>query len=137
MSNLSGVVCCWQYNPKKKTPNKWTMDSAIPVDDTMCRLDKPKLEKFDWKTWCYVDHDDGYSYSSDPIMGTAVTFWNYLGVQLFCIHPHEWIDFLSPNFYEEVTKIPNWHSFIEGGYLMMLKTVEEAQKLVVKYAKKA
>jgi hypothetical protein len=63
-------------------------------------------------------------------MGRAVTAWNIeSGVSLIDLNPVEWADFLSIGFIEELRKLSNWTTFLEGGHTLYLGTAREAAKL--------
>lgn len=136
---LYGVICYWEYDSKKhktKPSQGWQLKETFPVDMDGYPLVTPSTgggDRHEWDKWLYTRDEDDYD--ADPIMGRAVTLWCMCGVSLMGFNPPEYCKWLSVQFYEELRKLSNWHSFLEDGHSLYLGTQEAARKVIEEYGK--
>lgn len=148
------VICLWEYVPKNKDKprieRRWKLVEAYGIDQDGYACTPSKYasndrhshhEFMNAKVWCSKETDtwsespppsenDAYDYDWRPRMGRAVTVWNMVGgTSLVDLHPPEWTEWLSSQFYSELKTIPNWHALLEGGYTLYSGTANEVNKL--------
>lgn len=128
------VICLWKWigtDRRKVYENKWELVESYGTDDDGYCITPSKYavnERQTWIGWANKrdDNDDW-----QPIMGRAVTAWDIeSGVGLIDLNPVEWADFLSIGFIEELRKLSNWATFLEGGHTLYLGTAREAAKFM-------
>lgn len=130
MDKIKGVVSYWQYDPEKHTRESgWVRVESYPIDDRGYPLIAPSTgggDRHEWNKWLYTP--DGYN--EIPILGRAVTLWCFAGVNLLGFNPPEWTKWISPHFYEELKKLPNWYNFLQDGPSLYLGTMDAAEKVL-------
>lgn len=134
MRKPNAVICLWKWigtGRSKVYENKWELVESYGTDDDGYCITPSKHavnERHTWIGWTHKKKGDDWEQS---IMGRAVTVWNIeSGVGLIELHPAEWADLLSISFVEELRKLSNWASFLEGGHTLYLGTAREAEKFM-------
>lgn len=132
MDGIRGVISYWKYDSEKyKGESGWVRVESYPVDDDGYPLITPSTgggDRHEWDKWLFTRDDDGYN--AEPIMGRAVTLWCFAGVNLMGLNPPEWTKWISPEFYDELKKMPNWYRFLQDGHSLYLGTMNAAEKVL-------
>lgn len=137
MSKAHGVICYWKFVPKKRPyEDKWELVESYACDDDGYPIYTPKNtsgggDRHEFMKWLQTSSRANDDFDPEPIMGRAVTLWTVDGgVQLLGFNPPQWIDWLSPSFYEKIRENGLWRTLLEGAGTLWLGTGREADKYV-------
>ena len=125
------AVCCWEYRGSyDQKHNRWHLMESYLIDSEGKPEPHPRhpiISNSDALVgWLYRIQEASKEWES--ISGRAITTWSMLhGVLLDCLHPPEGVNWL------DASKLPgtnNWFQIVEGGYMMLEQTAEEAARLL-------
>jgi hypothetical protein len=119
------AVCYFKY-----TKNTWKFVESYIMDEDGHALTKASTHgkgRHEWQYWTNKEVDEDLC----PIMGRAITFCSFTnGIQLKELNPPKWCSWLSPRFYESLTKLPDWFMLIDGGDILYHMTAVTMSKLL-------
>jgi len=130
------VYCFWRFDATKPRHKVWDLVEVIGGDSDGYLLSKPQhFEVHDhrhpWMDWMQgrPDDEEAPEEARVSLMGRAVTVWSVeRGVTLLAFNPPAWVDWLARTFYEELKKLPNWYSLLEGGHTLWAGSAREVER---------
>jgi hypothetical protein len=124
---VHGVICYWEYVTPKNRESPWVLKESYGTDDDGYALTKAStgVGRSEWSKWMRNPE------TQEEYKGRAVTGWNMgSGVFLMDFLPLERVPWLSPHFYEALTKHSDWAIVLNHGYDLYFKTQAEARRIL-------
>lgn len=152
MNEISVVYCLWKYKetPTTRYESKWELMNVIPMDHYGNFLKENPYQRgrsayslwIEHKVWWDKEKNQAVTecpagcneedYDWDEIFGRMVTIWTIEhGIQLRHFSPPENTPWLTIDFGERLTRLPNWWEYVDGGGAILGRTTRVVQDLLL------
>lgn len=123
---VENVVCLWEWDTDKKA---WLFRESFCVDSDGHTVTKSKLTRNERHA-----HLGWTSKQGDEIPGRLVTGWSMQsGVYLASFTaPSKYPDWMGHSWRDEILESKRWFVLIDGGWDMLKRTAQEAERFLNK-----